>query len=564
MKPKQGRSNVQNIQHHDPTAAPVDFWDTFSVDPSPAIATGGRLSPRYSAPFSSSGRTGILPVKQQLQQWIDQATLDQPVLPELVRRLQKQGIEVQLPQTRTGKVKGISYSVETDKGRVAIAGSAVGSHYSLPGLQKHLGISYDPQRDNLTLESQLRNRNPIQESSSLPVHRTTIESVSPTPPTHEYRNGSNTSSSPSQDQDMPSLELSSSDQSRMQSPIKELAELKQAHARLWQEVGALQNQTKTSQEQTQKDINTWTQTNLSLTQLLTRQTELMNQIVRDLQQSEQHRSSTNAALTTLSGQLEGGSTNSPSGTSTSEIVALTQITGNQAAQLTNQSAGPATDQPQLNHPAPKAAQQDSLSLQTPARRGNRHSPRDTGRSVSDGDIGRDDRTSGESVPFLEENTNARPDERQDQQSRNSAEKAQLSTGDPAQSQGAQPQAPSPEDRSLENVPQQEASTVRNLAAFLVHEKLIQHAGKPRRNGVRECEGKYYLTRKVGDKLTVTAKDGRGEILSCRGEQITGNLTHEDIRRFHALDQKLEQFLAQQQQQAETQPRRPQQDRGISL
>lgn len=92
-------------------------------------------------------QTGVMPVKHQLQQLIDQAAARQPTLTELVRQLQTKGVEVQLSSSRTGDVRGISYALEVDSGRVAIAGSDIGSHYSLPGLQNRLGISFDPHRD---------------------------------------------------------------------------------------------------------------------------------------------------------------------------------------------------------------------------------------------------------------------------------------------------------------------------------------------------------------------------------------------------------------------------------
>lgn len=92
-------------------------------------------------------QTGVLPVKHQLQRLIDQAATQGATLIELVRQLKTQGVEVRLSSSPTGDVRGISYALETDSGRVAIAGSDIGSHYSLPGLQKRLGISYDPQRD---------------------------------------------------------------------------------------------------------------------------------------------------------------------------------------------------------------------------------------------------------------------------------------------------------------------------------------------------------------------------------------------------------------------------------
>ncbi len=96
--------------------------------------------------------TGVLPVKQQLQKLIDHAACDRPSLSKLVMRLQEQGVEVRIALTHKNKVKGISYAMETQTGRVSMAGCDIGSRYSFPGLQKRLGINYDPLRDHHLLQ----------------------------------------------------------------------------------------------------------------------------------------------------------------------------------------------------------------------------------------------------------------------------------------------------------------------------------------------------------------------------------------------------------------------------
>jgi hypothetical protein len=67
--------------------------------------------------------------------------------------LMRQGVEVRHGWTRTGKSKGISYSLED----VAFAGNQLGSRYSFPGLQKHLGVDYQADRDDERLRSLVEN-----------------------------------------------------------------------------------------------------------------------------------------------------------------------------------------------------------------------------------------------------------------------------------------------------------------------------------------------------------------------------------------------------------------------
>ncbi|AVH74476.1 relaxase/mobilization nuclease domain-containing protein [Nostoc sp. 'Lobaria pulmonaria (5183) cyanobiont'] len=93
------------------------------------------------------------PIKQQLQELIDRATQDKPTMPLLVERLQLQGVEVRHGLTRNGKSKGISYSWNDQK----FSGTSLGPAYTFPGLQKHKGIDYQPQRDDERIEHLLKN-----------------------------------------------------------------------------------------------------------------------------------------------------------------------------------------------------------------------------------------------------------------------------------------------------------------------------------------------------------------------------------------------------------------------
>ncbi|MHC5916999.1 MAG: relaxase/mobilization nuclease domain-containing protein [Nostoc sp.] len=93
------------------------------------------------------------PIKQQLQELIDRATIDKLTMPQLVERLQLQGVEVRHGLTRNGKSKGISYSWNDQK----FSGTSLGPAYTWPGLQKHKEIDYQPQRDDELIENLLKN-----------------------------------------------------------------------------------------------------------------------------------------------------------------------------------------------------------------------------------------------------------------------------------------------------------------------------------------------------------------------------------------------------------------------
>ncbi|AVH68573.1 relaxase/mobilization nuclease domain-containing protein [Nostoc sp. 'Peltigera membranacea cyanobiont' N6] len=92
-------------------------------------------------------------IKTQLIELIDRAIVDKPTMPQLVERLQLQGVEVRHGLTRNGKSKGISYSWNDQK----FSGTSLGPAYTFPGLQKHKGIDYQPQRDDERIENLLKN-----------------------------------------------------------------------------------------------------------------------------------------------------------------------------------------------------------------------------------------------------------------------------------------------------------------------------------------------------------------------------------------------------------------------
>lgn len=84
------------------------------------------------------------PIKTQLIELIDRTTVDKPTMPQLIERLQLLDVEVRHGLTRKGKSKGISYSWNDQK----FSGTSLGPAYTFPGLQKHLGVDYQPERDD--------------------------------------------------------------------------------------------------------------------------------------------------------------------------------------------------------------------------------------------------------------------------------------------------------------------------------------------------------------------------------------------------------------------------------
>lgn len=88
-------------------------------------------------------RTGEEPVRQRLQRLLDQAMQDKPTITAFIERLQAAGVSVQVNMASTGRVSGISFSLDG----ISFKGSALGKKYSWAGLQK-AGISYEQDRDS--------------------------------------------------------------------------------------------------------------------------------------------------------------------------------------------------------------------------------------------------------------------------------------------------------------------------------------------------------------------------------------------------------------------------------
>jgi hypothetical protein len=88
-------------------------------------------------------RTGNLSIRQQLQQTIDQACLTKQTLPELIKQLHLEGINIQINFNQQGQPRGISYELNN----LAFTGSNLGKAYSFNGLQKYKNINYNLARD---------------------------------------------------------------------------------------------------------------------------------------------------------------------------------------------------------------------------------------------------------------------------------------------------------------------------------------------------------------------------------------------------------------------------------
>jgi hypothetical protein len=88
-------------------------------------------------------RTSQVGVRTRLQTLIDQATQNCPTMPQFIHRLKEQGVDVRVGYTRSGQVKGISYSLDG----IAFSGTHLGKAYTFPGLQKYRGVSYQLSQD---------------------------------------------------------------------------------------------------------------------------------------------------------------------------------------------------------------------------------------------------------------------------------------------------------------------------------------------------------------------------------------------------------------------------------
>jgi len=86
-------------------------------------------------------------VKAKLQKAIDAATDDNPTMPELLRKLKRQGVIAKVHFQSTGRVQGLTYSMDG----ITFSGTNLGKAYTFPGLMKYRGVGYEAERDNKLL-----------------------------------------------------------------------------------------------------------------------------------------------------------------------------------------------------------------------------------------------------------------------------------------------------------------------------------------------------------------------------------------------------------------------------
>ncbi len=82
------------------------------------------------------------PILMVLQALITRLCTDQPTMSELVERLRESGVEVRVSLTKKQQL-GISYQFAGEH----YSGTQLGAAYQFGGLQRHQGVSYEPERD---------------------------------------------------------------------------------------------------------------------------------------------------------------------------------------------------------------------------------------------------------------------------------------------------------------------------------------------------------------------------------------------------------------------------------
>jgi Relaxase/Mobilisation nuclease domain len=92
-------------------------------------------------------RTGEKSIRQQLQEKLTVCAQQSQTLPEYLHHAQRAGIEIKLRSTPGGDI-GISYQL----GGVALSGTQLGKDYTINGLQKRRGLTYEPSDDPQAIE----------------------------------------------------------------------------------------------------------------------------------------------------------------------------------------------------------------------------------------------------------------------------------------------------------------------------------------------------------------------------------------------------------------------------
>jgi hypothetical protein len=87
--------------------------------------------------------------------------------------------------------------------------------------------------------------------------------------------------------------------------------------------------------------------------------------------------------------------------------------------------------------------------------------------------------------------------------------------------------------------------LQNLAVMNVAARLLDRFGSRATDGKQVFEGNTFRLQRQDNNLTVTAKDGRGTILSLKEGQLTGSLSSKDVEKFQAVDHQLNQGQSRQ-------------------
>ena len=87
-------------------------------------------------------------VKVQLQYAIDIAASGNPTMPELIQKLKDKGVKAQVHFQSTGRVQGLTYSMDG----ITFSGTKLGKAYTFGGLQKYRGVTYELDRDAFLLK----------------------------------------------------------------------------------------------------------------------------------------------------------------------------------------------------------------------------------------------------------------------------------------------------------------------------------------------------------------------------------------------------------------------------
>ena len=126
-----------------------DLEKKYELTPAPSSFEKERRSPT-TGERRLTNRTGETSARKTLQDTIDQLTQDSPTMPDLIKQLKDQGIDVRVSLTPTGEM-GISYQLLG----IAFSGTHLGKAYTFKGLQKYRGVSYNQKQEQEAIEQAL-------------------------------------------------------------------------------------------------------------------------------------------------------------------------------------------------------------------------------------------------------------------------------------------------------------------------------------------------------------------------------------------------------------------------